>query len=209
MKTPLLLASNSPRRKALLQQIGVSFEPRGVEIDETPHSDEPPRDYVLRLARQKAQAAWQRCVSAYASEQAQQQVQHPDVCILAADTCVSCDQQIFGKPTDLADSQAMLQRLSDRSHQVITAVALKHGDKVLECVVETRVTFRSLSEAEIQAYWQSGEPQDKAGSYGIQGLGAIFVKDIQGSYSNVVGLPLCESAELLRQFDIPIWQPPA
>ncbi|HET8707330.1 MAG TPA: Maf family protein [Pseudomonadales bacterium] len=191
MTTPLWLASTSPRRRALLQQIGVAFQVlAGVEVDETPLSGEPPADYVTRLALAKARAGL---------------ALQPDGIILGADTTVVQANQLLGKPRDLADAEAILQRLSGQKHQVLTAVAIVSQAQALHCCVATDVWFRALSREEILAYWQTGEPQDKAGAYGIQGFGGVFVERIDGSYSAVVGLPIAETATLLKQFAVPIW----
>lgn len=192
----LILASTSPRRKELLQQIGVEFSQLKIEINEDVLLNENPDQYVLRLAKEKASAGFQKL-----SKDKQ------DISVvLAADTTVVCDGQILAKPESLEHSRAILSHLSGREHKVMTAIALQSKDKFQRQVVTTQVTFRKLTPAEIEAYWYTGEPQDKAGSYGIQGLAAIFVEGIHGSYSNVVGLPLCETAELLKQFEIPLWQ---
>jgi septum formation protein len=185
----LYLASGSPRRRELLTQIGVPFTTHIVPID-----DEAPGVYVERLARAKASAALATL------EQA------ADAVVLGADTAVVLDGRILGKPADRDEALRTLTALSAREHQVLTAVALASSARVVARVVVSRVSFRPLSDAEIAAYWASGEPRDKAGSYGIQGLAAVFVRQLQGSYSAVVGLPLCETAELLADFDIPCWQ---
>lgn len=190
---PLFLASGSPRRRELLTQIGVRFTVLSAQIDETPHSEEIPAAYVERLARGKAQAG----LALLSDDQC---------CVLGADTAVVLDGHILGKPLDEADAQSMLTALSGREHEVLTAVALVNRQRCETRVVSSRVRFRSISTAEIQAYWASGEPRDKAGSYAIQGLAAIFVEGLHGSYSAVVGLPLCETAELLSRFGIPCWQ---
>lgn len=192
----LILASTSPRRKELLQQIGALFIQQAVDIDEDVMANENPEQYVLRLAQEKAAAGF---------EQLSQQ-QQIDSVILAADTTVVCDGQILAKPESISHSKEILGRLSGREHRVMTAIAVCSRDTSEQQVVTTKVRFRKLSSDEIEAYWHTGEPQDKAGSYGIQGLAAIFVESIEGSYSNVVGLPLCETAELLKHFDIPLWQ---
>jgi septum formation protein len=191
---PLYLASGSPRRRELLTQIGVPYTALSAEIDETPFADEQPLAYVERLARGKAQAG---LASLSAASQA---------CVLGADTAVVLDGRILGKPLDEADARAMLTALSGREHQVLTAVAVANRQGSEARVVSSRVRFRPIRAEEIQAYWASGEPRDKAGSYAIQGLAAIFVEALQGSYSAVVGLPLCETAELLSRFGIPCWQ---
>jgi septum formation protein len=191
---PLYLASGSPRRRELLTQIGVPYTALNAEIDETPFTDERPHAYVERLARGKAQAG---LASLSAS---------PDACVLGADTAVVLDGRILGKPIDAADACAMLTALSGREHEVLTAVAVANRQGCEALVVSSRVRFRVIQPQEIRAYWASGEPRDKAGSYAIQGLAAVFVEGLQGSYSAVVGLPLCETAELLSRFGIPCWQ---
>ncbi|MBR9830374.1 MAG: septum formation inhibitor Maf [Oceanospirillales bacterium] len=187
----LILASASPRRRELLTQIGVSFRCDPVDIDETPTAQESARDYVERLALEKAQACLHR---------------HGDAVILGSDTSVVVDGCILGKPVDEDDAVQMLQRLSGRCHQVMTAIAVVSAQQQQVQTVVTDVTFVTLDEARCRAYWRTGEPCDKAGAYGIQGLGAVLVKRIEGSYSAVVGLPLMETADLLQQFDIPVWQ---
>ncbi|WP_335945656.1 nucleoside triphosphate pyrophosphatase [Pseudomonas sp. G166] len=191
---PLYLASGSPRRRELLTQIGVPFTAVSADIDETPLDHESPSAYVERLARGKAEAG--RCAL------------HADVdgCVLGADTAVVLDGRILGKPLDQADSMTMLLSLSGREHEVLTAIAIRDGRRCESRVVRSLVRFRSITEQEAAAYWASGEPRDKAGGYGIQGLGAVFVAGLEGSYSAVVGLPLCETAELLGHFGIPCWQ---
>lgn len=186
----LILASQSPRRAELLKQIGVSFSVCPAHIDEHQRQGETPFEYVQRLAVEKA--------SAVASL-------HQGV-VLGSDTTVVLDGQTLGKPVDLEHCCVMLESLSGRVHQVITAVAVTDGVSTFSRVVTTEVEFFKLNAEQIEQYWHTGEPADKAGSYGIQGLGAIFVKRISGSYSSVVGLPLAETAELLAQYDIPVWQ---
>ena len=190
----LYLASGSPRRRELLTQIAVPFLTQIAPIDENALPGESPIAYVERLARAKAQAGL-----AALSDTA-------DAVVLGADTAVVLDGRILGKPADRDDALATLSALSGRSHQVLTAVALVSRERLESRVVTSQVTFRPLSQAEIEAYWASGEPQDKAGCYGIQGLAAVFVSQLQGSYSAVVGLPLCETAALLAEFAIPCWQ---
>lgn len=193
----LFLASASPRRRELLLQIAVPCVTQIASIDETPLPDERPKAYVERLAREKARAGLQALGRA------------ADAVVLGADTAVVLDGQILGKPQDFDDFYRMLRGLSGRSHQVMTAVALASPAREAAQVVCSEVTFRALSDAEIAAYWASGEPCDKAGGYGIQGLAAVFVSRIEGSYSAVVGLPLCETAQLLADFGIACWQGPA
>ena len=191
---PLYLASGSPRRRELLTQIGVPFTAIGADIDETPLDRETPSAYVERLARGKAEAG-RRALDAGMNG-----------CVLGADTAVVLDGRILGKPVDQADSMTMLLSLSGREHEVLTAIAIREGQRCESRVVRSLVRFRSITEYEAAAYWASGEPRDKAGGYGIQGLGAVFVAGLEGSYSAVVGLPLCETAELLGHFGIPCWQ---
>ncbi|MDP9938159.1 Maf family protein [Ectopseudomonas alcaliphila] len=192
----LFLASASPRRRELLAQIAVPCVTQIASIDENPLPAEPAAAYVERLAREKARAGLLALGG------------RDDAVVLGADTAVVLDGRILGKPADFNESRAMLQALSGRSHQVLTAVALVGGGREAARVVSSEVSFRPISEAEIEAYWASGEPCDKAGSYGIQGLAAVFVSQLQGSYSAVVGLPLCETAELLGEFGIACWQLP-
>ncbi|HEX4547719.1 Maf family protein [Pseudomonas sp.] len=191
---PLYLASGSPRRRELLTQIGVPFSAISADIDETPLPEESPSAYVERLARGKAEAG--RCTVAAAAT----------FCVLGADTAVVLDGKILGKPVDEADACAMLMMLSGREHEVLTAIAVLEGERCESRVVRSLVRFRPISREEAAAYWASGEPCDKAGGYGIQGLGAVFVAGLNGSYSAVVGLPVCETAELLGHFGIPCWQ---
>lgn len=187
----LYLASASPRRRELLTQIGVAHNLLPVDIDETPFPGEAACDYVQRLAREKAVTAWAR-------------LDHSQpLCVLGADTTVVLDGRILGKPADQAEGLAMLAALSGQAHQVLTAVALVDERRCDVRLVESRVAFRPISPEEAERYWASGEPVDKAGGYAIQGLGAVYVRDLQGSYSGVVGLPLCETAELLAAFGVP------
>lgn len=190
--TCLYLASASPRRAELLRQIGVSFETVLAPVDETPLWGESASSYVERLAVAKAQAAF-----TVLNDEAS--------CILAADTCVVLDGNILGKPSGEQESFQMLSALSGRTHQVLTAVAVLGQGRCISQVVSTEVCFGPLSAEQITAYWHTGEPQDKAGSYAIQGLGAIFVERIEGSYSAVVGLPLSEVAQLLKGFGVSCW----
>lgn len=190
----LYLASGSPRRRELLTQIGVPFLTQIAPIDENALPGESPLAYVERLAIAKGHAGLATLADS------------DGAVVLGADTAVVLDGHILGKPRDRADALATLQALSGRSHQVLTAVALVSRERQAARVVTSQVTFRPLTQAEIEAYWASGEPQDKAGSYGIQGLAAVFVSQLQGSYSAVVGLPLCETAALLAEFSIPCWQ---
>jgi septum formation protein len=185
----LVLASASPRRADLLRQLGVAFRQQPADIDETPAPGETPGDYVVRLAREKALA----CETAMGDSR---------LPVLAADTCVVLDDQLLGKPADGMDALAMLARLSGREHLVLTAVCLRCGGQEYECVSETRVQFISLQRQQVEAYIDTGEPFDKAGAYGIQGLAAAFVDTLAGSYSGVVGLPLAQTWQLLQQCGI-------
>ncbi len=183
MQPQLYLASRSPRRSELLSQIGVTHEVVAVNIDESVLADESPADYVVRLALEKAAAG--RAI-----------IQQRTQPVLAADTAVVIDGEILGKPADRADAVAMLTRLSGRDHEVFSGVALA-SDEMESRLSVSRVTFRPITEAEAEAYWLSGEPADKAGGYAIQGLGALFVSRLEGSFSGVIGLPLFATAELL------------
>ncbi|RLA48842.1 MAG: septum formation inhibitor Maf [Gammaproteobacteria bacterium] len=182
--TRLILASASPRRRELLNQLGVSYLCDPAEIDETPLAGEAPEDYVRRMAQEKAAAVAGRYPA-------------PEYAVLAADTTVVIDDDVLGKPRDHFHALGILARLSGRQHSVLTAVCL-HSASGLRCeLVETKVEFTQLSREICEAYLATEEPWDKAGGYGIQGLGGAFVRSIQGSYSNVVGLPLCETWQLL------------
>lgn len=187
-----ILASVSPRRRELLRQIGCHFLVSPAEIDEAVLVGESPEDYVNRMALQKALAGW------HAN-------QHKQLPVLGADTTVVLGNDIFGKPSDQADAISMLSQLSGKTHRVLSSVAMVRGDKQQVVLSETRVTFRLLGSDECHRYWQTGEPSDKAGAYAIQGLGAVFVTAINGSYSGVVGLPLAETCTLLDVFDISWW----
>jgi septum formation protein len=194
----LLLASGSPRRRAYLEALGIPFEPTPVEVDESPRAGEGAPAYVRRLARAKARTAKARAAQA------------GDV-VLAADTAVVLgqgkDEEILGKPEDGADAHRMLRSLSGRRHRVLTGVAVLRGDRCLERLVSTTVVFRRLRPDEIAWYVSTGEPMDKAGAYAVQGLAAWFVDRIEGSYSNVVGLPLAQTAELLTEIGVSLpWE---
>lgn len=182
--TAIILASASPRRKELLEQIGVRYTVYAVDIDETPLVGEDPLAYVQRLAAEKSAA----CLATL----------HTQKPILAADTAVVLGDVIMGKPKDKEDALYMLRLLSGKTHQVYSAISLR-GREHYQAVSITDVTFKDLTEQEILHYWHSGEPLDKAGAYAIQGKGSVFVTAIKGSFSGVVGLPLYETAELLRQ----------
>lgn len=192
------LASRSSRRRELLKQIGAPFEVllfrehglRGRDLDEAPSDNETPDAYVQRVTREKADAGWLRVV----------QRSLPRLPVLAADTAVCLGDTIFGKPADRPGAIAMLQQLSGCEHRVLTAVALKYDNGFDMILNENVVRFRELSEAEIREYVDTGEPYDKAGAYAIQGRAAAFIPEILGSYTGVMGLPLYETASLLRKF---------
>jgi nucleoside triphosphate pyrophosphatase len=178
----LILASASPRRAELLAAAGILFRPCPVDVDERPLDGEAPRDYVLRVARDKARA----CASA------------PDAVVLAADTAVVVAGEILGKPADADDAARMLRLLSGRVHLVLTGVALRRGDREVGAVEATAVTFDLLTEEEIAWYTSTAEPSDKAGAYAVQGLASRFIARVDGSYTNVVGLPVATVCRLLR-----------
>ena len=184
----LCLASASPRRRALLEQIGLTCWQYPVDLDEGILPGESPPSYVLRLAEQKALAGQKRSGTALP--------------VLGSDTSVVVQGKILGKPKSTRHAVNMLMQLSGQTHQVMTGVAVCQGGRVQSIISVTDVSFRRLTEAECFAYCDSGEPFDKAGGYGIQGLGAVFVRAVSGSYSNVVGLPLFETAELLKEFGV-------
>ncbi len=198
----IYLASQSPRRRELLKQIGVNFEVlllrtdprRKVDVDETPHPGEPPDDYVLRICQAKAHAG-------LATLRFRNLPPFP---VLAADTTVTLDGNILGKPADREEAVSMLRQLSGRQHRVLSAVAVAFEDRVEVRLSDTAVTFAALSEERIRRYVLTSEPHDKAGAYGIQGHAACFVQRIEGSYSGVVGLPLAETVELLQSFGYPV-----
>ncbi len=192
----IYLASQSPRRAELLRQIGVTFEQLIGEIDETPGPGELPADYVLRMAREKAAAGWQKIVASGLTIRP----------LLASDTTVVYQDRILGKPENEHDARRMLALLSGNTHQVMTAVAITDGQQFRTELSVTDVVFKELSDQLIEDYIASGEPADKAGAYGIQGYGAVLVAGISGSYSGVVGLPLMETAQLLADFGLPCWQ---
>jgi septum formation protein len=181
----IYLASASPRRSALLDQIGVRHRVQPVDVDETTRGDELADQYVRRLAVLKAETLWWNLAAAQRQP------------VLGADTAVVLDDEILGKPRDEQDCLRMLKLLSARTHQVFTAVALRASDGCQSRVNVSEVTFRKLADEEIQRYWRSGEPADKAGAYAVQGRAALFIERIAGSYSGIMGLPLFETGELL------------
>jgi len=183
------LASRSPRRRQLLAQVGIPFQTLSVDVPERVEPGEAPEHYVERVARAKAEAGV-RCAPAGAI-------------VLGADTDVVLEDRILGKPADRDDARVMLRALADRWHRVISGVALSDGDRTRVRLQVSEVRFAALDEATIDAYWDSGEPRDKAGAYAIQGLGAAFVADLRGSFSGVMGLPLFETLALCREFGVP------
>lgn len=189
MQNLLGLTSKSPRRRALLRQLGVAFEPVAVDVLEQRAPAETPEDYVLRLAKSKAMAGAEGAVRP----------------VLGADTIVRVADRVLEKPTDEQHFLEMFRLLSGSVHEVLTAVALISSAGIDAKVVRTEVRFRLVTDLELRQYWATGEPLDKAGGYAIQGFGAVFVEAIHGSYSNVVGLPLYETAQLLARHHIPIW----
>jgi len=193
----IYLASRSPRRRELLGHIGVKFHlllfrnrpGAALDVDEEPVADEDPRDYVIRVARAKAAAGWRRMLERNL----------PRAPVLAADTTVALGKRIFGKPASRPDAEAMLAELSGKRHEVLTAVVLQYEDQVETALSASEVQFRELTPREIQDYVATGESDDKAGAYAIQGRAALFVSEIRGSQSGIVGLPLYETAQLLQK----------
>ncbi|HEY9033190.1 MAG TPA: nucleoside triphosphate pyrophosphatase [Pseudomonadales bacterium] len=186
---PLILASASPRRLQLLAQIGLAATVMAADIDETPQAAENDRDYVLRMAAGKARAI---------------AMQRPDALVLAADTVISLDGRLIGKPRDRDDAFAIWRALSGRCHQVLSAVALLDDGRLQTAISCSEVQFAVLDATDMAAYWDSGEPQDKAGAYAIQGLAACWISEIRGSYSGIMGLPLFETAQLLGKAGVRI-----
>ena len=196
----IYLASRSPRRRELLNQIGVDHQvltqritiERGYDVNEDPLPGEKPRDYVLRVCRAKVENGWLRVV----------QRKLPLRGVLAADTTVCIGDEIIGTPADAAEAADFLTRLSGREHEVLTAIGFKFGERMETELSATTVRFRELARAEIERYVASGEPMDKAGGYAIQGRAGAFITEIRGSYSGVMGLPLYETAQLLKRFSL-------
>ena len=191
-RSRLILASKSPRRSELLEQAGLTFSVIPSDVDESMVAVSSPDSYVISLAESKALDISQR---------------HPAAWVIGADTIVLIDGKILGKPASINEAHDMLQRLSGKTHQVLTGycICCQKKNRVFSETAKTDVRFKKLNDAEINWYIQTGEPFDKAGAYAIQGLGAVFVESIQGSYSGVVGLPLCETAQLLSRFGIDIF----
>lgn len=198
----LYLASRSPRRRELLKQIGIAFDvmllreypPARRDIDEAPQTNEAPDQYVLRIARLKAETANLRI--------GQRRV--PALPVLAADTSVALEGTIIGKPADATAATGILRRLSGKTHQVLSAVAIAQGEELHSALSVTEVTFATLTDDELRAYVATGEPMDKAGAYGVQGRAGAFIANLAGSYSGVVGLPLYETVQLLKKIRFPL-----
>lgn len=197
----IYLASKSPRRRELLRQAGIHFELLPLrayplerrDVDETPLPREAAADYVMRIARLKAEAAMRIMLTRHL----------PSRLVLTADTTVVLDEEIFEKPADAAQAASMLKRLSGRTHEVLTAIAVANMRETKTALSRSEVTFRKLDESEIRQYVDSGEPLDKAGAYAIQGRAAMFISHLSGSYSGVMGLPLLETAQLIKDFETP------
>jgi septum formation protein len=187
----LILASASPRRRELLDQLGIRYEVLPADIHETPEPGETPEAYVRRVAADKSLAA--------------QRLAGSPLPVLAADTEVVLDGEVLGKPRDFEHTREMLTRLSGREHRVLSAVSLRSGASHWEALSTSTVAFRDIAPAEIEAYWATGEPRGKAGAYAVQGLGAVFIRQLSGSYSGVMGLPLFETAELLKRIGLSIF----
>jgi septum formation protein len=193
----LYLASRSPRRRILIEQLGVHYKTLDVDVDERPHEGENPSDYVARLAMEKAKNGWD-------------QVGNGKIPVVGADTCIVFNDQIIGKVDSREQSRALLKQFSANSHQVLTGIAMigeklegnRPALKQRVRVNNSNVTFRALTEEECERYWETGEPVGKAGGYAIQGIAAAFIEKIEGSYSGVMGLPLCELSELMSEFGI-------
>ncbi len=202
LENRIYLASRSPRRRELLKQIGINFEVLimrsfptvRADVDETPRPGEPPGDYVTRIASNKAMTGWTRALER----------RLPRLRVLGADTTVTLDGEIIGKPANTEDAAKILRKLSGREHEVFSAVAVAMNDNVTSKLSSSRVRFAELSDLLIQDYVDTGEPMDKAGAYGVQGKAATFIAEINGSYSGIMGLPLFETAQLLKLVGFPI-----
>lgn len=183
------LASKSPRRKEILDQMKLQFETLDVDVDEEVIDKEAPEEYVVRVAKEKALAG-------------RKVAKNIDLPVIGSDTCIFFNGIIMGKPVDKAQGINFLSQLSAQQHEVITGVSICGEFKTESLVQRNRVTFRKLDIKEIESYWETGEPVDKAGAYAIQGLGAVFIQNIEGSYSGIMGLPIFETAQLLKKFGI-------
>ena len=204
----IYLASGSPRRRELLRQIGVSFRVIGAELDETALEGESAAAYVSRLAEAKAAVGWEGSRDLRDGDLRDRDLDGDARAapVLAADTAVVLDGEILGKPADMHAAIAMLLKLSGRAHEVLTAVALRTAAGLELKVSRSLVRFRMVDPKEARAYWDTGEPRDKAGAYAIQGYAAVFIADLEGSYSGVMGLPLFETAQLLTAAGVACWQ---
>jgi septum formation protein len=191
----IILASASPRRRELLDQLGIAYEVMPAGIHEHPLPDESPETYVRRVAAEKCLETWRSSGGRLP--------------VLAADTEVVLDGSILGKPKDFEHASRMLAQLAGREHLVLSAVSLRHGERHWEALSVSSVRFRRIGQDEIEAYWATGEPCDKAGAYAIQGKGAVFIQHLSGSYSGVMGLPLFETAELLKHAGISVMDLPS
>lgn len=185
--TDIILASSSPRRAELLDQLGIKYRVKAVDIDETPLANESPTDLVQRLSLEKSQA-----------------VSNSTIPVLGSDTLGLIEDNLLLKPLNYAHAKSMLQKLSGQWHEIFTAVTVTSAKKSITILNHNRVLFRQITDDEIQAYWNTGEPQDKAGGYAIQGIAACFIEKIEGSYSGIMGLPLFETSLLLKQFGISV-----
>ena len=202
LENRIYLASRSPRRRELLKQIGINFEVLimrsfptvRADVDETPRPGESPGDYVTRIAANKAMTGWTRALER----------RLPRLPVLGADTTVTLRSEIIGKPANADDAAKVLRKLSGQEHEVFSAVAVAMNDKVTTKLSCSRVRFAELSDPMIQGYVDTGEPMDKAGAYGVQGKAATFIAEISGSYSGIMGLPLFETAQLLKQIGFPV-----
>lgn len=190
MEPDIFLASESPRRRALLEQLGVRYEAVSQDVEETLDPGESPEVFVIRLALEKARAGLANLG------------QKPVRPVLGADTVVVLDDEVLGKPRDESDALSMLEQLSGREHRVLTGLAVVDDENEATRLSVSTVTFREIPENERRAYWESGEPRDKAGAYAIQGRGGVFVERLDGSYSGVMGLPLFETGDLLGEFRV-------
>lgn len=189
--TQIYLASKSPRRQALLNQMGLLFEVQEIDVNESVNDGESGYEYVDRIATAKSRAGHLL-------------VKNKRIPVLGADTCIVFNEEIIGKPRDKKDAIDILKKLSGNQHRVLTAIALSNESKCLSKVQASKVFFKDLSDEEINAYVESDEPRGKAGAYAIQGLGAKFINNIEGSYSGIMGLPIFETAELLNEFNLSV-----
>ena len=193
----LVLASASPRRRELLDQIGIRYHVKPVDIDERAMPGESARELVQRLAKQKAEACWQ-AVAVEGFGKSKKRDQNSNIYVLGADTLGVLDQQLLVKPENYQHAYDMLKAMSGKCHDILTAVAIRYQQGIEVSLNVSKVYFKTLTDSEIKGYWDTGEPQDKAGGYAIQGYGAVFIKRIEGSYSGVMGLPLYETQQLLN-----------